>query len=275
MTNADPYGLPFVKMHGLGNDFVIIDARSRDVAMTPAWAAAIGDRHRGVGYDQLAVLRPSDDADVHIDFWNSDGSRAAACGNATRCIASRLMTETGVTSLLLKSDFGDLPSERLADGRIRVNMGRPVLTWQDIPLAEDVDLNALPIDGSPSAVGMGNPHMVFHVEDAEAVPLEVLGPKMEHHPLYPERTNVEFVDIRDRATLRMRVWERGGMITQACGSGACAAAVAMARKGLTERAVTIHLDGGALDIDWREDGVWMTGPVATAFEGVLDPALAP
>lgn len=267
--------LPFRKMHGLGNDFVIIDARNRDVAMTAGWAAAIGDRRRGVGYDQLAIFRDDPDAEAQIEFWNADGSRADACGNATRCIARLLLNESGKAALTLRSGRGFLECVAVGENAVAVNMGQPQLDWRDIPLARDVDINALPVKGAPGAAGMGNPHMVFAVPDAEAIDLASVGPDLEHHPLFPERTNVEFCHIIDRSNIRMRVWERGGMITQACGSGACAAAVVLHRQGLSDRQVTLHLDGGALDIDWREDGVWMTGPVAHVFDGVLDPGLRP
>ncbi len=266
-----PNGLPFLKMHGLGNDFVIIDGRTDALTMTPALARAIGDRHFGVGYDQLAVLANVDDADVNIEYWNSDGSMANACGNASRCIAHLIMSELGRDQIVLRTGQGLLPARRTGDGMISVNMGQPVLDWAAIPLARDVDLNALPIEGAPSAVGMGNPHCVFVVDDADAIDLAAVGPNLEHHPLYPERTNVEFIHIIDRQNIRQRTWERGGMITYACGSGACAVAVAAHRKGLTDRAVTIHLDGGQLQIDWRDDGVWMTGPVQLVQQGVLAP----
>ena len=267
-----PRGLRFLKMHGLGNDFVVIDARKGDDPVTPAFARALGDRHRGIGFDQLVVIRVGAAGETRIVFWNSDGSRAAACGNATRCVARLLMNETGATALELVTGRGVLRAEDAGEGLVRVNMGLPQLDWQSVPLAREMDLDNLPLPGRPGAAGMGNPHCVFVVPDAEAVDLEREGPRFEHDPLFPERTNVEFVQVIDRETIRMRVWERGGMITQACGSGACASAVVTARRGLTDRAVTVILDGGPLHIDWREDGVWMTGPTALVFEGELDAA---
>lgn len=270
MTNPESSSsLPFLKMHGLGNDFVIIDARGRTDPLTPAMARAIGARHFGVGFDQLAVLKSTQDADIAVDYWNMDGSTAGACGNASRCIGRLVMAETGRDSAVLQTERGLLAVRDLGDGQISVNMGQPQLTWDSVPLAEDVDLNALPIDGAPGAAGMGNPHCVFVVEDAESVDLAKLGPIFEHHALFPERTNVEFIQILDRQTIRMRVWERGGMITLACGSGACAAAVVAHRKGLTDRKVEMRLDGGRLGIDWRDDGVWMTGPATLVFKGEL------
>jgi diaminopimelate epimerase len=270
----DSGGLRFLKMHGLGNDFVVVDARGGQDPVTPALARALGDRRRGVGFDQLAVIRDGGaGADATIDFWNADGSAAAACGNATRCVARLLMAENGAQALRLRTGRGLLVAEAAGEGLIRVNMGPPQLDWREIPLAREADLDALPIEGRPAAAGMGNPHCVFVVPDAEAVDLDALGPRIEHDPLFPERTNVEVVHVIDRETIRMRVWERGGMITLACGSGACAAAVVTARRGLTGRRVTVRLDGGELGIDWREDGVWMTGPTALVFEGRIAPEL--
>lgn len=265
--------LRFRKMHGLGNDFVVIDARAQaGEPVTPGLVRRLGDRHRGVGFDQLAVIRARDGG-VGVDFWNADGTEAAACGNATRCVAHLLLRESGAEAVDLATGRGRLRAEAAGDGRIRVNMGPPVEDWRAIPLAREADLDALPIEGAPSAVGMGNPHCIFIVPDAETAPVATLGPRIEHHPLFPERTNVEFVEVIDRTTIRMRVWERGSGITLACGSGACAAAVATARRGLTGRRVAVRLDGGVLEIDWREDGVWMTGPVAEVFEGVLAPGI--
>jgi diaminopimelate epimerase len=266
--------LRFLKMHGLGNDFVIVDARGGESPVTPALARALGDRHRGVGFDQLAVIRdaPGPEA-AHIDFWNSDGTEAAACGNATRCVARILMDESGESAFDLSTGRGCLRAEAAPDGLIRINMGQPQLAPECVPLARDMPLDPLPLPGAPGAAGMGNPHCVFVVEDAKVIDLEREGPRYEHDPLFPERTNVEFVQVMSRSTIRMRVWERGGMITQACGSGACASVVVTARRGLTDRSVDVHLDGGVLHIDWRDDGVWMTGPTAHVFEGVLSPSL--
>jgi diaminopimelate epimerase len=264
-----PNGLPFLKMHGLGNDFVIIDARNAESPVTESMARAIGERHFGVGYDQLVVLTKSDGADVDMVFWNSDGSLSDACGNASRCIARLVMAETGADQIMLRSGNGLLAARMADDGLISVNMGQPQLTWDTVPLAWDVDLFELPIEGAPGAVGMGNPHCVFVVDDADDVDLIVRGSLIETHELFPQRTNVEFIHIIDRQTIRQRTFERGAGVTLACGSGACAVAVVAHRKGLTDRAVTIQLDGGELHIDWRDDGVWMTGPTTLVFEGRL------
>lgn len=268
MVTLSP-SLPFEKMHGAGNDFVLIDSRVRDGGvMSAPLARAIGDRHRGVGFDQLAELRMSDVADADLDFWNRDGSRAGACGNATRCVAARLMEETGRDTIRLRTARGILIARR-DDTGIWVNMGPPVLTWQDIPLARAMDPIQLPLPGDPMAVGMGNPHCVHFVEDADSVPLATRGPRLEHDPLFPQATNVEFASILRDNVLRLRVWERGAGITLACGSGACATAVAANLRGLTTRRVVIEADGGRLEVDWRDDGVWLTGPVMHVFSGNL------
>lgn len=264
-------GLRFLKMHGLGNDFVVIDSRGRGAVTTPALARALGDRHRGVGFDQLAEIRDAEGADFALDFWNADGSRAGACGNATRCVSDLVMAGLGREAVRLLTARGELQARRLDSGLVSVNMGPPVLDWQAIPLAHEVDVLHLPLPGDPVAVGMGNPHCVIFVADAEAEDVAGRGAVQEHDPLFPERTNVEFVSVLGPDHLRMRVWERGAGITLACGSGACAVAVAAHLRGLSGRAVEIDVDGGRLTIDWREDGVWMTGPVAHVFDGWLSP----
>lgn len=259
--------ITFAKMHGAGNDFVIVDSRTRSQpVMTPALAQAIGDRHRGVGFDQLAELRMARDADLSLDFWNSDGSRAGACGNATRCVAAQVMAATGAKHLSLRTARGILLAE-LRQDTIWVNMGAPILAWKEVPLSREVDLMALPLPGDPVAIGMGNPHCIFFVPDAEAVPVSTRGPAVERDPLFPEATNVEFASVIGSDHLRLRVWERGTGITLACGSGACATAAAAHLRGLTGRHVQIEADGGRLEVDWREDGIWLTGPVAHVFDG--------
>ncbi len=276
MTRMDaPQGLAFMKMHGAGNDFVVIDSRGRGAdasgVTTVALARTLGDRNRGVGFDQLAEIRDATDADIALDFWNSDGSRAGACGNATRCVADHVMRGTGKDRVRIRTERGLLQAERLADGRVNVNMGPPQLDWAAVPLSHAVDPTHLPLPGDPAAVGMGNPHCVFFVPDAEAVDLPVVGPALEHDPLFPQRTNVEFAALTAPDHLRMRVWERGAGITLACGSGACATAVAAHLRGLTGRQVRLDMDGGQLQVDWRDDGVWLTGPVALVFDGWLSP----
>ncbi|MBT5299000.1 MAG: diaminopimelate epimerase [Rhodospirillaceae bacterium] len=270
----------FTKMHGLGNDFVIVDGRDGDLAIGGTQARAIGDRRRGVGFDQLLILEPAKDAaaDLFMRILNPDGSEAEACGNGTRCVAARVMDELGRDTLNIETVAGVLATTTGADGLVTVDMGPANLEWRQIPLAVEADTLHLDIENGPLrdpvAVNIGNPHMVFFVDDADAIDVAGLGPALESHPLYPERTNVEICSLSGPDQLRMRVWERGAGITQACGSGACAAGVAAARRGLTGRRVEIVLDGGPLSIEWREDGrVLMTGPVATSFEGTLGPEL--
>ena len=250
MEIARDTGLPFMKMHGLGNDFVVLDGRARAIALSPVTIAGIADRRRGIGFDQLAVIEAGE-ADAHLTFYNADGSTSAACGNATRCIARHLMDETGRTALTLTTARGRLQAVDAGGGLTSVNMGHPQLDWRDIPLAEEMETLELPIEGAPTATGMGNPHCSFFVAEAEAVPLEQFGPRYEHHPLFPARTNVQVASLIGPDHLRMRVWERGVGVTLASGSSACAVAVAAARRGLTGHAVRVTLDGGPLDVAWR------------------------
>jgi|TARA_E500000305_G_scaffold110307_2_gene117854 diaminopimelate epimerase len=256
-------------MHGLGNDFVIFDSRGSTAVVTPELARAIGDRNRGVGFDQLAEIRSSDMADIDLDFWNSDGSRAGACGNATRCVGRLILDETGKDEVTIRTERGILIARRAGD-EVSVNMGHPQLMWDEVPLSRPVDVEHLPLDGDPVAVGMGNPHAVFFVPNAEETDVAGWGRKVEFDPLFPQRTNVEFAEVRARDEIRMRVWERGTGITLACGSGACATAVAANLRGLTDKKVRMEVDGGWLTLDWRDDGVWMTGPTQLVFKAEFD-----
>ena len=263
-------------MHGLGNDFVIVDARTEPFAPTAAQAQRIADRHFGVGCDQLIVLEPPQaaGAQVFMRIYNADGSQAEACGNATRCVARLFFEESG-TAPVIETVAGLLPSERLDDGRYRVGMGPAFLAWHDVPLAQDMDTLALPelVEGlgAPVAVSIGNPHCVFFVEDAETFEFRPIGREIEHHPLFPNRTNVQFVTPTGPDSIRQRVWERGVGVTGASGSGACAGAVAALRRGLVSGAVRVQLDGGVLEIDWDQQGnqIWMTGSASHAFDGLL------
>ncbi len=264
-----PSNLPFLKMHGLGNDFVIIDSRGREAIVTPELAKAIGDRHRGVGFDQLAEIRTSSSADIDLDFWNSDGSRAGACGNATRCVGRLMLDETGKDEVTIRTERGILIARRAGDV-VSVNMGHPQRMWDEVPLSHPVDTDFLPLEGEPVAVGMGNPHAVFFVDDIQKVDVPNWGKKVEYDPLFPQRTNVEFAEVRAHDEIRMRVWERGTGITLACGSGACATAVAASVRGLTDKKVRMEVDGGWLTLDWCDDGVWMTGPTQLVFKAEFD-----
>jgi diaminopimelate epimerase len=272
--------IPFIKMHGLGNDFVVLDARERPLAVGAAEARAIGDRHRGVGFDQLLILEPphAEGADLFMRILNPDGSEAQACGNGTRCVAWLAMREKHVGRLVIETVAGLLPAEARADGTVSVDMGPARLDWREIPLARACDTLHVPLElgplRDPVATNMGNPHATFFVPDAEAIDLATLGPRLEHDPLFPERANIGVVHLVGDNKLRFRVWERGTGITIACGSGACAAGVAAARRGLTGRKITVVADGGSLEIEWRGDGhVLMAGPVAVSFSGTLDPSL--
>lgn len=274
-------GLPFLKMHGLGNDFVVVDSRTQKIALDADRVRAIADRHKGVGFDQLIVLEPAPDksADVFFRFLNSDGSEAGACGNGTRCVADFVMRERNSANLTIQTRAGLLKSRRDATGTVSVDMGPARMDWRDIPLARACDTLHVPLAvgalADPVATGMGNPHATFFVPDAAAIDLAVLGPQLENHAIFPERANIGVAQILDPATLRLRVWERGAGITLACGSGACAATVAAVRRGLLAgRRARVIVDGsegnsGALEIEWRADGhVLMAGPVALSFTGV-------
>ena len=266
MDSINKNNLPFMKMHGLGNDFVVLDARDREYALSKKIISSIADRHFGVGFDQLAIITKGE-FDAHLTFYNADGSESLACGNATRCIARYLMDEASKEKLILTTLHGQIPAIDLGEGATSVNMGQPALEWDQVPLSENIPTLELPIEGSPTATGMGNPHCTFFVEDAEKINLEEMGPKFENHPLFPERTNVQFASIKAPNQIRMRVWERGVGVTLASGSSSCATAVAANRRGLTEKKVQIELDGGILNINWLEDGVWMTGPTMKVFTG--------
>jgi diaminopimelate epimerase len=270
--------LPFRKMHGLGNDFVVLDARTQDLPMTPARAAAIADRRFGVGCDQFIVMEPgTGGADVFMRIRNPDGSEAGACGNATRCIASLVAAEgTGRDRVVVRTIAGDLPVEALPGGLFRADMGPARLGWRDVPLAREMDTLHLPLGrgvlADPAACSMGNPHATFFVPDLDAVPVAEIGPSLEEDPIFPDRANIGFAQILSPAHMRLVIWERGAGLTLACGSGACAALVNAARRGLTGRSARVTLPGGDLEITWRaaDDHVLMTGPVATAFTGTLD-----
>jgi diaminopimelate epimerase len=268
----------FLKMHGLGNDFAVFDAREQGLALDADTARAIADRRHGVGCDQVIVIAPAaNGADAAMRIYNSDGSEVESCGNAARCVAQLLMKETGGGTIRLETIGGPLVCSQGADGLVTVDMGPPRFDWKDIPLASAVDTNrfSVAVDGvsvEASAVSVGNPHCVIFVGDADDAPVAEVGPLIERHPLFPERTNVEFATVQSRGRIRMRVWERGAGITQACGTGACATAVAAARRGLAERKTDLVLDGGTLVIEWREsDGhILMTGPATLAWRGELD-----
>lgn len=274
---------PFLKMNGLGNDFIVVDARQTPFSPAQDQIRAWGDRASGVGFDQLIAIEDAPGKDAFMRVWNSDGSTVETCGNALRCVAWVLDREQPGTVLSIDTLGGETRANMIrsdaSTGTASVDMGRPRLDWREIPLSEEMDTLRLelkigpydaPLYHTPVAVSMGNPHCVFFVEDAEAVDVRASGSLIEHHPLFPEGVNVEFAQVIDRNTIRMRVWERGAGITKACGTGACATAVAAMRRGLTDRSVTVIMDGGPLHIHWAEnDHVIMTGPVEVEFEGSL------
>jgi diaminopimelate epimerase len=272
--------IPFLKMHGLGNDFVVLDGRDTAIAVDAAAARALADRRTGIGCDQVIVLEPPRHpaAQVLMRIRNPDGGEAEACGNATRCVAALLRRETGDPRARIETIAGLLEAEALPDGRVAVDMG-PVRTgWREIPLSRPMDTERVELTfgplSTPVCTNIGNPHATFFVDNVDAVDLAALGPELERNRLFPHRANIGVAAIRDRRNIRLRVWERGAGITRACGSGACAALVGAHRRGLVGRQAAVELDGGVLDIVWRGDGhVVMTGPVALSFEGAFDPNL--
>lgn len=270
-------GEAFLKMHGLGNDFVVFDRRNGGVPLSAAEAKRVADRKLGIGADQVITLLPDGDgADVFMQINNADGSEVAACGNATRCVARVLFDELG-RDVMVRTR-ADLLTARQGSAGIAVDMGAPGLEWRDIPLALEMDTLALPLASQiepqladPVAVSMGNPHAVFFVSDADDVDMELIGPPLEHDSLFPERANINVATIRSRDHIRLRVWERGVGLTMACGTGACATLVAAVRRGLSERRAIVELDGGELIIEWRDDHhVIMEGPAALSFSGTWE-----
>ncbi len=277
--------VPFRKMNGLGNDFVVLDARPGPFALGPREAASIADRKTGVGCDQLIALEPSQQADVFMRIWNADGGEVGACGNAARCVAALVSSERGRPDVTIETEGAILGARVNVDGSVTIDMGSPRFAWDEIPLAElfhdtrRIELQLGPIDDpvlhSPSVVNVGNPHCIFFVEDVEAHDLGRFGPMLEHHPLFPERANISLAQVTAPDAIKLRTWERGAGLTRACGTAACAAAVAAARRGLTGRGLRVSLPGGDLHIDWREsDGhILMTGPYALDYEGTLPAGL--
>ena len=277
--------LAFTKMHGLGNDFVVIDARAgkpgAGIAIGDAVAAAIADRHTGIGCDQLIVVEdaPGADADAFMRIRNADGGEVDACGNATRCVGAVLLGESGADTVRIRTGADLLTVTRADGGLVTVDMGVPRLGWDDVPLAMAADTLHLDLErgplADPAAASMGNPHATFFVDDADAVPISVLGPELEVDPMFPERANIGIAQMLAPDRMRLRVWERGAGLTPACGTGACAAVVNASRRGLANRRMVVEMDGGELLIDWREDTghVFMTGPAETSFSGVIAPDL--
>jgi diaminopimelate epimerase len=255
-------------MHGLGNDFVVIDGRGTGISVSPELARALGDRQRGVGFDQLIVLTASDGADLRMDIWNADGSSALACGNASRCVVAL----TGARSI--DTEGGIIEGEAIG-AEVEVAMGEPRFDWNQIPLADAMYTRPLPRAwaelSSPDAVIVGNPHLCFFVEDSDFIPLETLGSRIEHDPAFPERINVNVASVEADGSLKLRTWERGAGLTLACGTGACAAGVSAIRRRLATSPVTVRTRGGDLTIAWAPgEPVRMRGAAAHVFTGSID-----
>jgi diaminopimelate epimerase len=269
----------FLKMHGLGNDFVVFDARNQPLALDATSARAIADRRFGVGCDQVIVIEQAkNSADAFMSIYNSDGGEVESCGNAARCVARLLMDERGVDSIRLDTEGGALECTVSGD-QITVDMGVPKFGWRDIPLAREMDTKSFALEGfsepelqAASAVNVGNPHCVLFVESADDAPIYGVGRKIETHPLFPERINVEFVSVLAPNRLRMRVWERGVGVTLACGTGACATIAAAQRRGFCGEVCDVVLDGGTLHLEWAGEGkpIFMTGPSALSYRGEID-----
>jgi diaminopimelate epimerase len=278
-------GMPFWKMNGLGNDFVVLDGRGAPLDVTRDAVRRIADRQAGIGCDQLIAMVPSEAADIRMRIWNRDGEEVESCGNASRCVADLILGETREDAMTIETLGGLLRCSRDGSGTITVDMGRPRFRWDEIPLSEPfhdtraIELQVGPLDRpilhSPSVVNVGNPHCLFFVQDLDSVDLAAVGPMLEYHPLFPERANISLVRVIDAGHLALKVWERGAGLTRACGTAACAAAVAAARKRLAGREVTVTLPGGDLAITWRaeDDHILMRGPVAHEWRGVV-PELA-
>ncbi|MEO9600842.1 diaminopimelate epimerase [Parasphingorhabdus sp.] len=258
----------FHKMHGLGNDFVIIDARAKELELSRTQAAAIADRRSGIGCDQLIVLHPSENADLKMQIFNADGSEVEACGNASRCVAKLIGDTTRI-----ETDGGTIIGNETADGAI-VDMGEPRFEWQSIPLAYAMDTLDMPVGWedlkNPAAVNVGNPHIIFFTDNSAVVELDRLGPMIEVDPLFPEKVNVNVANIED-GVIHLRVWERGVGLTQACGTGACATAVAAIKRGLVNSPVQVKLPGGSLVISWEDgENIEMQGPTTYVYAGEAD-----
>ena len=271
---------PFVKMNGAGNDFVVVNALETPFSPSEDQVQALADRSGGEGFDQLIAIEPSDTADAFMRVWNADGSRVQTCGNALRCVGWLLMEANGSDRAVIDTLGGPTVAVRAGERRVTVDMGEPRLDWTEVPLAEEMDTRGIelqvgPIDDpvlhTPGAVSMGNPHVVFFTDRQDDGFVSGSGSLVEHHPLFPEGVNVGFANILERDHIRLRVWERGAGLTQACGTGACAALVASARRGLVNRKARVTVDGGELVIDWDEASghVFMTGPVEIERTGML------
>tara|TARA_R110000824_G_scaffold118960_10_gene271780 strand:+ start:34107 stop:34976 length:870 start_codon:yes stop_codon:yes gene_type:complete len=276
-------GIPFRKMNGLGNDFVVLDLRSHALNLNDNLVRAISNRETGIGCDQFITIEPPrHGGDAFMGIRNQDGAVVEACGNATRCIGQIVLAETGKSAVTIETLGGDLVASAASDENITVDMGEPRLKWDEIPLSEEFrDTRAIelevgplgaPIMHSPAVVNVGNPHAIFFVKDMDVIDLARIGPMLEHHPLFPERANISVAQVIDRTHVKLKVWERGVGLTRACGTAACATVVASVRKRMTDRKITVSLPGGDLQLEWRESDnhIYMTGPATLDYEGTLD-----
>lgn len=269
-NHAKSMTTPFIKMHAHGDDFVVVDMRGKIDPITSEVARRLGDRNRGIGFNQLAVMLDCDDAAARLRFWNPNGSMLDTCGSATRGVADFLMREANTSTIVLRTNRGLLTCVRDSEQRVSVDMGTPLLHWQDIPLTAEADTNALPLPGCPTACSMGNPHCTFFVEELESVDVAAIGPKIENAPLFRNKTNVHFVQVVDRRHIRLRIWERGGGIPLGSGSCSCGAVVGGIRRGLLDDTVEVHCDGGPVKVHWDGIGsVFLTGPVEPVFYGTV------
>ena len=258
----------FIKMHGLGNDFIIFDGRQESISLNKSIIEALADRHKGIGCDQIARIGESQSCYATLEFWNSDGSKSDTCGNATRCIGDILFKETDAKHLTLET--GERKIECRRDGKTTsVNMGSPLTEWHEIPLSKKVNTIALDLDGSPTATSMGNPHCTFFVDDINFMNIETLGSKIQRCGLFPQGTNVQMAKIIDRNTVKAKIWERGSGVTLSSGSSSCAIVAAGVRRGLLDKMVDIESDGGKLNVNWNQDGIWIKGSTSVVFQGAV------
>ena len=269
------FKIPFIKMHGLGNDFLIIDCRENNYKFSKSQIILLGNRNIGVGFDQFVLMYNSDKENIQtfLKFWNSDGSSSSTCGNATRCVADIIMNETGLNEVNIATSAEIIKCVKLANGQISTNMGIPKIKWQDIPLSVKCDTSKLPIDGNPLATSIGNPHCTFFVENLNQFSIYKIGKKTEINPLFPERTNVQIAEIVNESKIKVKVWERGSGITMASGSSACAVAFSAKRLNLTKNSVQIILDGGTVNVDCKKDGIWVSGDIKYVFSGKISSLL--
>ena len=258
-------------MHGCGNDFVIIDCRANVIQLSNEEIQLLCNRRIGIGCDQLVFInsKKTKNTAAHLNFWNTDGSSSDTCGNATRCVASLLFEETSKSELYLETDHTEIMCKRDVNANISVNMGKPRIGWSEIPLSKKIDTLYLPFDGRPTASNFGNPHCSFFVNDIEEYTIETFGPNIENNKLFPEKTNVQIVEVIDRGNIVMRVWERGSGVTLASGSSSCAAVDSGIRRNLLDNIVNVKVDGGELLVEKKDDGVWLTGPTKHVFSGIF------